>query len=133
MRLNDIADPIVNYLFGRLLRRAIGILLMAAFVLVALYYASGAAVLVLANQFGTLQAYLIMAAIYAGAALTVFVVLWATRGKPTASLTQSAASGAASGAAPDALGSPRNMQIAMLIEAVMLGYAMARKPGSRLP
>ena len=31
----------------------------------------------------------------------------------------------------NALASPRNMQIAMLIEAVMLGYSMARKTPSK--
>lgn len=125
MRLNDIADLTVNYLFGRLLRRAFGALVLVAFGVVAAYYATAAGTLALAAKFGALYAYLIMAAIYAVAAMIVFTVLWATRTKPPASLTQSAAN--------SPLGSPRNMQIAMLIEAAMLGYAMSRKPGSRLP
>lgn len=125
MRLNDIADLTVNYLFGRLLRRALGAALLTAFAMVAAYYATSAGTLALAIKFGTLYACMIVAAIYAAAALIVFAVLWATRNKPAASLTQSTA------ASP--LASPRNMQIAMLIEAVMLGYAMAKKPGSRLP
>jgi hypothetical protein len=125
MRLNDIADLTVNYLFGRLLRRALGLALLTAFVAVAAYYATGAGTLALAIKFGMLYAYTIMAAIYAVAALIVLGVLWATRNKPAGQLAQSATSGP--------LASPRNMQIAMLIEAVMLGYAMAKKPGSRLP
>jgi hypothetical protein len=124
MRLNDIADLTVNYLFGRLLRRAVGAAVLTVFILVAAYYATSAGTLALAIKVGTLYAYLIMAAIYAAAALIVLAVLWATRNKPAAALTQSAT------ASP--LASPRNMQIAMLIEAVMLGYAMAKKPGERL-
>lgn len=126
MRLTDIADQTLHYLFGRLLRRALGVALIAIFAVVACYYASGAGTLALAIKFGTLYAYMIMAAIYAVAALIVLTILWATRTKKTATLTESATG------VP--LASPRNMQIAMLIEAVMLGYSMARKqPGSRLP
>ena len=126
MRLTDIADQTLHYLFGRLLRRALGVALIAILAVVACYYASGAGTLALAIKFGTLYAYLIMAAIYAVAALIVLTVLWATRAKRSAPLAQNAAG--------IPLASPRNMQIAMLIEAVMLGYSMARKQtDSRLP
>ena len=123
MRLDDIADLTVKHLFGRLLRRALGAALLAALAVVAFYYATSAGMLALAIKFGTLYAYLIMAAIYAAAAMIVLIALWATRSKPAASLSQSAAS--------SPLASPRNMQIVMLIEAAMLGYSMAKKPGSR--
>jgi hypothetical protein len=120
MQLNDITSTAFNTLFGRLLRRALGAALLTAFAIVALYYASGAGTLVLNDKFGMLYAYLIMTAIYAAAALSFFIVLWASRTKPI--VTEM----------PDgALASPRNMQIAMLIEAVMLGYSMARK--TRIP
>lgn len=122
MQLNDITSMTFNTLFGRLLRRALGAALLAAFAIVALYYASGAGTLALADKFGLLYAYLIMAAIYAAFALTVFIVLWATRAKPIVADKPEGA-----------LASPRNMQIAMLIEAVMLGYSMARKTGARIP
>lgn len=122
MRLNDITDLTFNILFGRLLRRALGAALLGSFAIVALYYASNAGTLALTDKFGVLYAYLIMAAIYAAFALTVLTVLWATRAKPVIAEKPEGA-----------LTSPRNMQIAMLIEAVMLGYSMARKTGSRAP
>jgi hypothetical protein len=122
MQLNDITSVTFNQLFGRLLRRALGAALLAAFAVVALYYASGAGTLALAQSYGVLNAYLIMAAIYAVFALIVFTVLFATRAKKVVTEKPEGA-----------LASPRNMQIAMLIEAVMLGYTLSRKTGSRLP
>lgn len=120
MQLNDIVQVTFNQLFGRLLRRALGAALLAAFAFVALYYASGAGALALTQSYGALYAYLIMAAIYAAIALIVLVALYATRKR------------VASVANPEgALASSPNMQIAALIEAVMLGYTMARK--TRLP
>ena len=58
-----------------------------------------------------------MGAIYAVVA-AVFAIWWAVRGNTT-------------GSSPPALNTQRNMQIAMLVEAVMLGYALARK-GTRV-
>ncbi len=74
MQLNDLTSTTLNTLFGRLLRRALGAALLAVFVIVALYYASGAGTLALTDKYGMLYAYLIMAAIYAAFALTVFIV-----------------------------------------------------------
>ncbi len=125
MRLNDIADLTLSHLFGRLLRRALGVLLLALFAAVALYHATAAGTLALAAEFGMLYAYLIVAGIYAAAALIVLTVLWSTRNKSLDRTDREAPAGA--------LASPRNMQIAMLIEAVMLGYAMARKSGKSIP
>ena len=120
MQLNDIVHVTFNQLFGRLLRRAFGAALLAAFAVIALYYASGAGTLALTQSYGALYAYLIMAAIYAVVALIVLTVLYATRRQSTATAK-----------AEGALASSPNMQIAALIEAVMLGYTMARK--TRLP
>jgi hypothetical protein len=121
MRLNDIADLTVNHLFGRLLRRGLAAALLALFAAIAFYYASAAGTLALSIKFGLLYAYVIMAAIYAVAAMIVLIALWATRRKPLVSAK-----------VEGALANPRNMQIAMLIEAVMLGYSMARKSGDRI-
>lgn len=122
MQLNDLASVTLHQIFGRLLRRALGAALLAAFALVALYYANGAATVALTAEVGLLHAYLIMAAIYAVAGLIVLTVLMSTR---TRKVIAERPQGA--------LASPRNMQIAMLIEAVMLGYSLSRKSGSRLP
>lgn len=121
MRLDDIAGLTMQHLFGRLLRRAAGMVLLTVFAVVAFYYLSAAGTVALSAEFGLIQAYLIMAAAYAAAAAIAIVVLWATRNKPPES-----------GTTAGALASPRNMQIAMLIEAVMLGYSLARKSGNRI-
>jgi len=79
-----------------------------------------AGTLELEAEYCILYARLIVAAIYLAAALSVLIVLWATRTMPLIK-AQTA----------DAQMSRRDMQIAALIEAVMLGYAMARKSGDR--
>ena len=121
MRLNDVPEFAINLLFGRLLRRAIGAALLALFALIAVYYFTVAGTLALEAEFSVLTARLIVAAIYTAAALVVLIVLWATRTKPLIADETAAA-----------LASPRNAQIMMLIEAVMLGYSLARKPGDRV-
>ena len=120
MQLNDITTLTFETLFGRLLRRALGAALLAACALIALYYANSAGTVALTDKFGLLYAYMIMAAIYTVAALTIWTVLLSTRPRKTIA-----------GKTEGVLSEPRNMQIAMLIEAVMLGYSMARK--TRLP
>lgn len=119
MRLTDIAEASVSHLVGRILRRVIGFALVGLLAIIMFYYASAAGAIALAIKFGTLYAYLIMAGIYAAAAAIVLIVLYATRTKAIPVQEQAA----------NALSSPRNMQIAMLIEAVMLGYSLARKSG----
>jgi hypothetical protein len=121
MRLSDVPEIAINLLFGRLLRRALGVALLALFALIAVYHVTIAGTLALDAEVGALYARLIVAAIYAVAALVALVVLWATRVRPLID-DQSVA----------ALTSPRNMQMAMLIEAVMLGYSLARKSGDRI-
>jgi hypothetical protein len=122
MRLHDLTDLTFDLLFGRLLRRALGAALLAVFVSIAHYYASSAGTLALSDAYGALYAYIIMAALYALATLIVLTVLWATRARPIVTDKPEGA-----------LASPRNMQIAMLIEAAALGYSMARKGGTRIP
>lgn len=122
MQLNDLASATFHQMFGRLLRRALGAALLAAFAIVALYFASSAGMLALSDAYGALNAYMIMAAIYAVFALIVLTVLWVYRARPVIADRPEGA-----------LASPRNMQIAMLIEAAALGYSMARKSGTRIP
>jgi hypothetical protein len=55
-----------------------------------------------------------MCAIYAGLALIALAIFWAIGRNST-------------NPAPAALTPPREMQLAMLVEAVMLGYSLARK------
>ena len=119
MRLSDIAEATISQLIGRLVRRAVGFALVGLLALVTFYYISAAGLMALAINFGPLYAYLIMAGIYAAVAAIVLIVLLATRTKAVPPQEK----------VLNALSSPRNMQIAMLVEAVMLGYSLARKSG----
>ena len=122
MRLTDIAEATVSHLVARLLRRAILFALLGILAIVALYYASAAGSVALALEYGPVTAYLIMAGIYALLAIGVVITLLATRTRAVPAQDKVA----------NALSSPRNMQIAMLVEAVMLGYTLARKRGKSI-
>jgi len=117
MRLENIAGLAFDHILGRILRRALLVLLIAGFAVVALYYFTAAGSLSLETHYGALHALLIVGAVYAAVAIA-FAIWWARLNKR------------ASVSAP-VLSNQRDMQIAMLVEAVMLGYALARK-GSRI-
>lgn len=114
MRLDHIAGMAFNQLLGRLLRRAALAIVIAVCALVALYHFTAAGSIALQAQYGLLNATLIIGGIYSALALGGAAVLWATRSKPDAPATP-------------ALAGQREMQLVMLVEAVMLGYALARK------
>ena len=116
MQLSQIPEFAIRHLFSRLKRRAIGAALLALFTLISVYHFTVAGMLVLEGIYGMLYARLIVAAIYAAAAFIVLIVFWATRPKPLIKDQTT-----------DALVSLRDTQIAALVEAAMLGYAMARK------
>jgi hypothetical protein len=113
MRIDQVAGAVANHLLGRLLRRALIGLAVIALSIVALYYFTIAGTHALETQYGALDARLIVGAVYAAAA-AVCAIWWLLLGRPSTSR------------AP-ALSNPREMQIAMLVEAVMLGYALAGK------
>ncbi len=115
MRLDQIMTVVADHLVGRLLRRAFIAAIMTACAMVALYHFTIAGTIALEGQYGDLYARLIVGGIYAFLAIVLLSVFWAMRGK-TAYL----------GGTP-ALSNPREMQLVMLVEAVMLGYALARK------
>jgi hypothetical protein len=114
MRLDQIAGVALNQLLGRLLRRALMMLIFAICALVAIYHFTVVGMLALQAQYGALQAHLIVATGYSAVALIALVVWWVMRGK------------SADASAP-VLHGQRELQLAMLVEAVMLGYALARK------
>lgn len=114
MRLDHIAGMAFNQLLGRLLRRALIGLVAAACALVAIYHFTAAGTIALQAHYGLLNAMLIVGAIYGALALTGVGILYAMRIKPAV-------------AATPALGGQREMQLVMLVEAVMLGYALAKK------
>ncbi|MBI2716671.1 MAG: hypothetical protein HYX37_19825 [Rhizobiales bacterium] len=121
MRFAHITEIALDYVFGRLLRRAIVVALFVLCALIAIYHFTVAGTLALEAEYGLLYARLIVAAVYTAASLIALIVLWATRTKP---LLENQVDGA--------LITPRNAQMAMLIEAALLGFTLGKKTGSRV-
>ena len=95
--------------------------LIGVFTLAAIYHFTIVGTLALEVQYGLLYAHLIVAAAYSAAALITTIIFWAMRTKRPNENPVAAARAA-----------PRNAQIAMLIEAGMLGYTFGRKSGRRI-
>jgi len=119
MRLDSIISAATDRLLWPLLRRALVALAFAILALIAIYHLTIAGTIALAGEFGDLNARLIVGGIYAVLALVSLIALWAMGGKPAKSTR-----------APT-LQNPREKQhekqLAMLIEAAMAGYDVARK------
>src|SRR5581483_8096399 len=114
MRLDEIASVAVDQVIGRLLRRALVLLAALAFAIVAICYFCGAGQTALAVNYGEVVALAIMGGVFTVLAGACLLAWYATgRKKP------------ASGA--PALANPRNAQLMMLVEALMLGYSLARR------
>ena len=96
-----------------MVRRALLAVAFIALAIIAIYHFTIAGTLALEQHFTAIEARLIVGGIYGFIAL-VCAICWLTLGRP------------ASSRAP-ALAQNRDMQIAMLIEAVMLGYSLSRK------
>ncbi len=114
MSLYNIAAGAADHLLRRFLRRALLALGMAAFAIVAIYHFTIAGMLALETRFGDLHAQLIVAAIYTALVAISYAILWATGRRNATSSAR-------------ILNQPREVQLAMLIEAAMLGYSLARK------
>jgi hypothetical protein len=106
-------EHIAGRVFSRILRHALLALLVAVFAVVSIYYFTVAGSIALETEYGLLHARLIVGGIYATLAIAC-AIWWAMQGKAARS-------------SEPMLSSQRDMQIAMLVEAVMLGYALARK------
>lgn len=117
MRLGDLAGTIVGELFGRMLWRAGGAALAALLGLVALYHLTVAAMLQLEILYTPVEARLWVGLGYAVIALVVVGTLWFTRRKRTAQREQIAG----------LLNAPGNAQLAMLLEAAMIGFMAGKK------
>ena len=114
MRLENVVSHTVGQVVSRLLRRAIAMAVLALFALGAIYHFSVAGVLALEQHFGALTARLIVAGVYLLIALAVLGYLYATRAKLPVQQR------------PGISRAPQDVQIAMLIESVLQGYALAR-------
>jgi hypothetical protein len=111
-----IAEIAFSYLFGRALRRAMLVALIGVLTFTAIYHFTIAGMLALEAQYGLLYARLIVGTAYSAAALVTTIIFWAMRTKRPNERRVVGATAA-----------PRNAQIAMLIEAGMLGYTFGRK------
>jgi hypothetical protein len=114
MQIEHIAGVAFDRIFGRILRRALSLLVFAIFALVALYHFTSAGTTGLEVRFGAMQAQLIVAGIYTAFALVSLAIWWGFARK-------SAIAGG------PAVTVPREMQMAVLVEAVMIGYSLAKK------
>jgi hypothetical protein len=116
MALTDIATTAISRIAGRLARRIVGWSLVGIFGLAALYQASVAAVVALEAEFGSVYAHLIVAGCYALVAIAVVAILWVTVPRPFAAQDRASLAKL-----------PIEAQIATIVEALLLGYAMSRK------
>jgi hypothetical protein len=114
MSLANIAAAAAEELATKYMWRLLAALMAALFALVTLYHLTVAGILALEAQFGMLYARLIVAGIFLVLTLASAGMLWAMRRKA---------------ATPSLSGEPsaRAMQIAMLVEAAMLGFEVSRK------
>jgi hypothetical protein len=116
MRLNHIAAAAFKYLLGRLIWHALIAFVFILFAMAALYHYSIAGLLTLELHYGALLARVIIGTIYAAMALMALGGLWVHRRTNIALSSKTATT-------------PHELQIVMLIEAIMLGYELARKRG----
>ncbi len=115
MHFDQIVGMTVNRLIGRLLRRLVVALAVAVFALTALYHFEASGILKLEARYGAINAHLIVGGAFVLAAL-IGVAIWWAMGRRGASVKS-----------PSTLTGSPNAQLLMLVEAVMLGYALARR------
>ena len=118
-RLVDVAASVISQLVGRILRRAAFLSVGALFALIALYHFTVAGMLALSDHFGLLNARLIVAGLYtlvAAICVGIFISMSSKSPAPQPSVT-----------AEDGEALP-SANVAMLVEALTLGYSLSRKP-----
>jgi hypothetical protein len=112
MRLDHVAELAAGRLLGRVVRRTIAATVCALFILIAFYHFTVAGTFALEARYGALDARLAIGGIYAVAALITGGVLLVTRNRPFNGKQ---------------IAQGRELQVIALLEAVMLGYALARR------
>jgi len=117
MALSDLVTDTIGRIVGGLVRRVVCWALVGLFGLAALYQASVAAIVALETYFGAVYAHLMIAGVYALAAIGIVVFLWVTVRRPFADEEYRKTLAKL----------PAEAQVATLVEALLLGYAMSRK------
>jgi hypothetical protein len=128
MNLKDLVGATVRDLGARMRRDAIAYLICAACTLSAFTLATWASVLSLIPVVGVIYALLIMAGVFL--LIVLATLLWLRNAKVQPRPAAAAQPFAAMPGQPAADGMQRQMQfaqIAMIVEAVLLGYSMSRK------
>jgi hypothetical protein len=129
MRLRDIATVALNGAAAKLKRDAIAVAIMAIGAIGALIMLTGASVLWLEPQVGTVYARLIVGAFFALMVVAAVVWMQLARSRAQAAAAPPLRAGAAG---PESLQRQAQFaQIAMIIEAVMLGYSLSRRSDRR--
>jgi hypothetical protein len=117
MRLGEIVEAALGEMFGRMLWRAAGFAFAALAAIAALYQLTVAGTMALELRYGALDARLIIGGIYLFVALSTAATLWAMR-KPKSRTKEKF---------NEMMASPRTGQIAMLVEAAMVGFTAGKK------
>ena len=113
MRLDDMISGTISRVIGRFVKRAVAGFFLVLFTLAVIYQLTAAGTLALGEAFGMVTARLLIAGVFALAAGAAVAFLMMTRAK--------------SDAKPEnILRQPRTLGIAMLLESVLLGYALSR-------
>jgi hypothetical protein len=123
MRLNDILRMAFNGVGAKLRRDAICYALIAFCALGMIVFAASASVLALEPMVGMVYARLILAGFFAFALVATALTLWAMRRPASASGAQMHLHAQAQTAQRSA----QFAQLAMIVEALLLGYSMARR------
>lgn len=115
MQIENVITSVIGRLMRRLVRRVIAMAVFALFVLVALYHLTVAGTVALETLYGPLYARLIIVGAYVVLAIVVFGYLVATRAKPTAAKAR-----------PNVSRAAKDVQLAMLLESILVGYTTGR-------
>jgi hypothetical protein len=130
MRLPDIVTVALNGAAAKLKRDAIAIAIMAVGAIGVLIMLTGASVLWLEPQVGMVYARLIVAAFFALMVVAAIVWMHVVRARAQAISTPPLRATGAAG--PDPVQRQAQFaQIAMIIEAVLLGYSLSRRSDRR--
>ena len=113
MRLDDMISGTISRVIGRFVKRAVAGFFLVLFALAVIYQLTAAGTLALGDAYGMVTARLIVAALFALGAGGAVAFLILTRAKPEAK-------------PENILRQPRTLGIAMLLESVLLGYALSR-------
>jgi hypothetical protein len=123
MRLNDMVMAALNGATVKLRRNAILYALCALCAVAAIVFAASASVLALEPHVGVIYARLILAAVFAVVVVAIMLGLWLARQPTTVTAAQMPLHAQAQAAQRTA----QFAQLAMIVEAVLLGYSMARR------